>query len=146
MNDSSQQQPQKPILYAVVELFGHARIAGAVSEQTFGGDSFVRVDVPEITVQEVDYENRDVEGRYVRRDRVVQAHTRSFGAKAIYGINWCDEATAVQAAREICDEPLKPYSAKAAVEALRGSVLERLPAPASRGDRFDDRFDDDQPY
>ena len=26
----------KPTLYAVIELFGHARVAGAVSEQQFG--------------------------------------------------------------------------------------------------------------
>lgn len=142
MTTDAQQQPEKPVMYAVIELFGHARVAGAVSEQTFGGDSFVRVDVPEIAVEEIDYDSRDAEGRYTRRRRVIQAHTRSFGAKAIYGINWCDEASAVQAARDIADEPLKPYSAKAAVEALRNSMVERLPAPVRRGDGFDD----DQPY
>lgn len=119
---SEAQQQAAPRLFAVVELFGHARIAGAISEQTFGGDSFVRVDVPEVSVLEVDYDQRDAAGCYVRRTRIIQAHTRSFGAKAIYGINWCDEATAVQAARDIADEPLKPYSAKAAIEALRSSA------------------------
>lgn len=33
--------------WAIVDLFGHTRIAGKVSEQVIGGCSFVRVDVPE---------------------------------------------------------------------------------------------------
>lgn len=34
--------------WALVELFGHQRIAGHVTEQQIGGCQFVRVDVPEI--------------------------------------------------------------------------------------------------
>lgn len=34
--------------WCLVELFGHNRIVGKVSEATIGGCSFVRVDVPEI--------------------------------------------------------------------------------------------------
>lgn len=45
-------------------LFGHARIAGRISEQVLCGQSFVRVDVPQV--------------------RTIAAHTRSFGADAIY--------------------------------------------------------------
>ena len=32
--------------WAVLELFGHQRLAGLVSEVQIGGASFVRVDVP----------------------------------------------------------------------------------------------------
>jgi hypothetical protein len=32
--------------WAIVEIFGHQRIAGRLTEQTIGGCSFVRVDVP----------------------------------------------------------------------------------------------------
>lgn len=32
--------------WALVELFGHAQIAGMVSEATIAGGNFVRVDVP----------------------------------------------------------------------------------------------------
>lgn len=32
--------------WCVVEIFGHTRIAGFVTEQTIGGQSFVRVGVP----------------------------------------------------------------------------------------------------
>lgn len=34
--------------WAIVELFGHQRVAGLVTEQTIGGCSFIRVDVPAI--------------------------------------------------------------------------------------------------
>ncbi len=33
--------------WAVIELFGHTRIAGMVTEATLGGCAFLRVDVPE---------------------------------------------------------------------------------------------------
>lgn len=128
----SQEQPAP--LFAVVELFGHQRIAGAVSEQTFGGSTFVRVDVPEITVEEIDYDIRTPEG-YARRRRTIAGHTRSFGPGAIYSINWCDEDTAKVAAIGIKHEPLKLYSVREAIEQLR--TTPRLGAPA--GDGFFDQ-------
>jgi hypothetical protein len=32
--------------FAIVEVFGHQKFAGRVTEQAIGGASFVRVDVP----------------------------------------------------------------------------------------------------
>lgn len=117
------------IMWAVVELFGHARIAGAISEQTFGGSSFVRVDVPEVRYQEVDYDADTVDGSRPRREHVIQAHTRSFGPAAIYSINWCDEAAARVAAQEIRHKPLQPYSLREALASMgnaqRALLLER---------------------
>lgn len=37
--------------YALVELFGHQRMAGKVTEQSIGGASFIRIDVPETSRQ-----------------------------------------------------------------------------------------------
>ena len=39
---------QKLEAWAIVELFGHTRIAGHVSKFVIGGASFMRVDVPEV--------------------------------------------------------------------------------------------------
>lgn len=131
----------KETLFAVVELFGHTRIAGAVSEQTFGGSTFVRVDVPEISFKGDEWDDEKV--RYVAVDRTIPAHTRSFGPGAIYSINWCDEETAKGAPMSIKHEPLKPYSARRAqpgarwIEQTRGTP--QLSAPSG------DDFDEDHP-
>lgn len=124
---------QAATMYAVVELFGHQKIAGAVSEQTFGGSTLVRVDVPEIQFQEKDYNSWDEDKReYPVTQRTIAAHTRSFGPGAIYSINWCDEETAKAAARSIQHEPLKPYSAREAIEQLRSTP--RMTTPLLTGD------------
>ena len=119
--------------FAVVELFGHQKIAGQVSEQVFGGASMIRVDVPEVVATFVDYE----ESPPVRKQKLLQAHSRSFGPGAIYSINWCDEATAAEAAKSIRHEPLQPYAAKAAVQ----QVVAEARAPALSHSSFTDNDD-----
>lgn len=67
--------------WAVVELFGHQRIAGRVTEATIGGCSFLRVDVPAT-------EKR-------------QAYTKYFGNGAVYAMTPCDEEVGRIAAEDI---------------------------------------------
>lgn len=64
--------------WALVELFGHQRIVGYLSQQTFGTGVLFRVDVPDLTK----------DGKTVR-----QGFTRYFGLSAIYSITPVDEAT-----------------------------------------------------
>lgn len=75
--------------FCIVELFGHQKIAGKVSEQVVGGQSFVRVDVPE-----------------TKRSG---AFTRLFGAGAIYSITPVSEEIATRAAESIYVEPVTVY-------------------------------------
>lgn len=65
--------------FAIVELMGHQRISGRVSEQAIGGTSFIRVDVPEVDE--------------------LPGFTKIFSGGAIYAITPCDEETAILAAR-----------------------------------------------
>ncbi|AMR77278.1 hypothetical protein [Cupriavidus nantongensis] len=113
-------QPQKQ--YAIIELFGHARIAGQISEQTFGGTTFVRIDVPEITYC--------VSGQKGDERAVIPAHTVTFGPGSIYAINWCDEAASVLAAHSIRREPLYLYALQDALrrmpEQSRAPILEGI--------------------
>lgn len=75
--------------WAIVELFGHQRVAGRVSEQAIGGETFVRVDIPRVDeFAEVD-----------------EFYTRLFGKGAIYCINVTDERAARVAAKQICARP-----------------------------------------
>lgn len=120
-------------LFAIVELMGHARIAGAISEQTFGGASFVRVDVPEVPASS--------RGRGDGEPKIA-AHTRSFGASAIYSINWCDEETARIAAIDIRHQPMQPYSVREAINNL--PIAERHQLLTSH--REAELIDDDNPF
>lgn len=143
MSEQQQTTAAPAALWAVLELFGHQRIAGKVSEHVFGGANLVRVDVPEVVVTEWDYD----ESPPVRRQRLVQAHTRSFGAGAIYAVNWCDEDVAIEAAKSIKHEPLKPYQAKEAVAALVGEARQlRLGSASGPDDDHEDLDGHSRPY
>lgn len=63
--------------WAIVELFGHRRLAGRVSEETIAGEQLLRVEVP-------------------RPDGTVSVHRH--GGKAIYGLHEVTEAAARAAA------------------------------------------------
>ncbi len=78
--DSPETATPEPELksWALVELFGHQRIVGYLSQQTFGTGVLFRVDVPDMTK----------DGKVVRR-----GFTRYFGLSAIYSITPCDEDT-----------------------------------------------------
>lgn len=118
-------QPMAPTSakqWAVVELMGHARIAGAITEQAFGGAQLVRVDVPQVVITDQVWRN----GGYADVQRTIPAHSRSLGASAIYSINWCDELAATVAAHSIKHELLKPYSLKAALDSLPAEEQHRL--------------------
>lgn len=62
--------------WALVEIFGHQRIVGYLSQQTFGTGVLFRVDVPDLTSS----------GKVLR-----EGFTRYFGLSAIYSITPCSE-------------------------------------------------------
>src|SRR5579864_217776 len=62
--------------WALVELFGHQRIVGYLSQQTFGTGVLFRVDVPDLLK----------DGKATRK-----GFTRYFGLSAIYSITPCSE-------------------------------------------------------
>lgn len=65
--------------WAIVELMGHQRIAGRVTERSVAGVMMIQVDVPEVAEW--------------------PAFTRLLGGGAIYAINPCDEESARSWAR-----------------------------------------------
>lgn len=89
--------------WAIVELFGHQKIAGRVTEQSIGGCHFLRVDVP------------DVNGR--------PGFTKLYTQGAIYGVTFVDETVATMAAASMRLEPVKAYD----LEAIKiNAVRDRL--------------------
>jgi hypothetical protein len=75
--------------HALVELFGHQRIAGRVSETTIAGGAFVRVDVPAVGED--------------------KAHTRLYSPQAIYSINPVSEEVATAMATALRKRPVERY-------------------------------------
>ena len=75
--------------WCIVELFGHQRIAGLVSEQAVGGCNFIRVDVPQIGKR--------------------PALTRLFGQGAIYSMTPTTETLARRAAEAWNQPPVNRY-------------------------------------
>ncbi len=84
-----QQTEPSAQLWAVIELFGHQIIAGAVSKVEPFGSPMVQVDVPATDRQ--------------------PAFTRQFGPSAIYGITYVSEGVARATAREVNHKPVKIY-------------------------------------
>lgn len=80
--------------WAIVEVMGHRRFAGLVTEQTIGGSSFVRVDVPEVQSQ---------------RGETLPAFTKLFGSGSIYCISPVSEAIARGLATQWCERPVSVY-------------------------------------
>lgn len=78
--------------WAIVELMGHVQFAGRVSEQSIGGCSFVRLDVPE------------GKGR--------PAFCKLWGGGAIYCITITDEKTARAVADNLTPLPLPRWNAE----------------------------------
>lgn len=93
--------------WAIVEIMGHQRLAGKVTEQAIGGASFVRVDVPE------------VEG--------CQPFTKLLGNSAIYAITITDEETAKAAARHFQQRPMDEWSARAMLRLPEPNEQDELP-------------------
>lgn len=130
-----------PLQWAIVELMGHAKIAGAVSQDLASGLPLIRVDVPQITNTEQVWRN----GAYVPERRVIPAHSRSLGAAAIYSINWCDEATALIAAFSIQHTPLRPFSLRAVLQSMPEADQQHLLALTAGSALASAMGDDDEP-
>lgn len=79
--------------WAIVELFGHQKTAGRVSEQQVGGETFVRVDVPLVEPEKF--------------------ATALYGKGAIYAIKIVDEPIAREYARQCEPRPVHSYDVKA---------------------------------
>lgn len=97
----TQQTQERFEAWAVVELFGHQRIAGRLSEQIIGGCSFVRVDVP-------DQPARERRG-YLAAEGAVPAYTKLFGQGAIYAISIVSEDIARRTAAALRIQPVIAY-------------------------------------
>src|SRR3990167_11451907 len=82
-------EPNDIQMYAMVELFGHAKIAGLVTEQVIAGQSFLRVDPPPLPG--------------------IPSFTRFFGPSAVYSLTPVSQDVAEAMAKVIQIKPVETY-------------------------------------
>ena len=75
--------------WAIVELMGHNRIAGLISEAEIGGTVLLRIDVPEV------------------EDNL--GFTKFYGTAAVYAITPTDEATVKAAVKAFRQRPIETW-------------------------------------
>jgi len=119
MQQETQQSQPLPM---VLELFGHQRIAGMVSEYNFAGSSFVRVDVPAVGT--------------------TPAFTKMFHPNAVYAFNPVDEETMLFVAEQCSVRPLTVFD----LSEMRRKMLAALPAakPETDDEENDGEGDEDK--
>jgi hypothetical protein len=96
--------------WGLVELMGHQRVAGQLSEQPLGGGNLLRVDIP----------NGD------------GFRTAYYGASAIYAVHITDEAAARKLAGNLGSKP--PYAYE-----LQQAVARIAPSAQTYDDTHDER-------
>ena len=89
MNETPEEKPQSFNEWCLVELFGHQRIVGKVTESTIAGGAFLRVDVPAFNGQ--------------------PGFTRFYGPGSIYSINPVSEAVARGLMERYRNEPVSRF-------------------------------------
>ncbi|HMQ77146.1 MAG TPA: hypothetical protein PKE21_13685 [Flavobacteriales bacterium] len=106
--------------WAIVELLGHNRIAGHITEQTVVGVPMLRVDVPAIGE--------------------LPAFTRLFGGAAIYAINPCDQETALQWARacSTTSNPIISFEGRRLIDAMVTKHVAALNAGTTAAEQEED--------
>lgn len=94
-------------LFAIVELFGHQRVAGKVTEQTVGSSTFVRIDVPETNSQ--------------------PPFSRMVNPSAIYAINPVTEEVMLHMAQDFQQKPIEAWDIRKMTDKLLLLKAENLP-------------------
>jgi len=103
--------------WALVELFGHQRIVGKVTEATIAGGAFIRVDVP-------------------NDDGTAVLFTRFFGPSAVYSMSPISREMALTLAKTQSAEPVKRYELPPALTAGHGETGN----PERDTDRLEEEF------
>lgn len=111
--------------WCLVEMMGHQRIAGKVTEKVIAGQGFLQVDVPETSRN--------------------PAFTRFVSPGSLYALNPIDEATARWYAENLQVKPIESWDINAFMK--KAEAHKQLTAAASRNgleDNESDEEDEDQ--
>src|SRR5574341_274427 len=115
------QPSEKFDCWCIVELFGHAKIAGRCTEQNIAGTNMLRVDVPETGNQ--------------------PAFTRFFGSAAIYAINPVDETTCRHISGQLQVKPIEAWNINEVMKKHQQQLALGETMASGHSDVLDDDFD-----
>ncbi len=82
--------------WAIIEIMGHQRLAGHVTEQAVAGSALLRVDVPEVTT----------EPRWGNPGETIPAFTTFISSGSIYRMTPCTEEVAMAAIKQFRERPI----------------------------------------
>jgi hypothetical protein len=105
--------PGKIETWAIVEVFGHTKLAGFLRTVPLGSAAMLRIDVPEVVYSEREYKSGDVQ----IVERKIAPFTKFYSPASIFSITPCTEETARMAMRSWHVEPIQYFE------------LRQLPAP-----------------
>lgn len=97
--------------WAVVELFGHQKIAGLLTEQNIGGHSFLRIEVPTTSKQ--------------------PGFTKFYNPSSVYGITPVDQEYATRMADKINADPVNTYEHFTIIGDIVKNKLQQLASDGS---------------
>jgi hypothetical protein len=104
--------------WAILELFGHRKLGGRLSQVEIAGQGFIRIDVPDVEADQA---------------------TQFYAPSAVYGITPCTEATARAIAAYQRPQPVTVWEV-ARGEAIAAEGLTREEDPAELWEDEDDAF------
>ena len=120
------EQDSKFDQWGVVEVMGHKKFAGHITEQVIAGSALIRIDVPEVAV--VDWRGEN--------ERTYAAYTKLVGVASVYAITPTTEEIARAMAKEIARYDGDPLPVQIPQE-------RRLASPAAVADATgEDTLDD----
>ena len=114
--------------WALVELFGHKKMAGKIQEQDIAGIGFIRIDVPET--------------------KGMDGFTKYLSPSSIYGITPVDEEHARAAVQAWCTVPVDPFDVRELAEKMADRIVSKnRQIECDREWSEDDEYEDDHiPY
>lgn len=111
-------------IWGIVELFGHSKVAGKLTEQNIAGTNMLRVDVPETEKQ--------------------PAFTKFYGSAAIYAINPVTEEVAKAKAHQLSVAPIDAWDIRTMTDKIM--QLQKNALPESDLEEDEMPMDDEEDY
>jgi hypothetical protein len=108
------EQESKFDQWGVVEVMGHKKFAGHITEQVIAGSALVRIDVPETKV--VDYNHVE---------RTFASYTKLIGVGSVYAITPTTEEIARAMATQIANYDGDPLPALRGARPVQPRIVER---------------------